>query len=229
MPDVGVVIAAGGKGRRMGSTRPKQFLRIGREMILERTVAAFQHHGLITSIVVVVPKRFVVSVRRALPERSYDKVRAVVAGGRERQDSVRRGLEAFEKPPHIVLVHDGVRPLIDGKTITAVIDAAARYGAAVVATPLTDTVKMEGKKNFAERTLPRHRLWAVQTPQGFRYRLLLKASRAAQKAGYVGTDEASLVERLGRRVRLVVGSADNIKITTPKDLVLAGFLSTGRR
>ncbi len=229
MPDVGVVIAAGGKGRRMGSARPKQFLRIGREMILERTVAAFQHHRLVTSIVVVVPKRFVVSVRRALPARTYGKVCAVVGGGRERQDSVRRGLEAFGKPPRIVLVHDGVRPLIDGKSITAVIGAARRYGAAVVATPLTDTVKMEGKKNFAEKTLPRHRLWAVQTPQGFRYRLLLNASRSAQKAGYVGTDEASLVERLGGRVRLVVGSADNIKITTPKDLVLAGFLSTGRR
>ncbi len=228
MPDVGVVIAAGGRGRRMGALRPKQFLKIGRLSILQMTVAVFESHPLIREIVVVVPRRYVRSTQRSLGRRGRAKVSAVVAGGSDRQQSVRAGLGAFRRAPGIVLVHDAVRPLIDQGSITGVIQAVQRYGAAVLATPVHDTLKLEVRRGFAARTLPREHVWAVQTPQGFLFNLLLKAHAAAAASGFVGTDEASLVERLGKAVRLVRGTDRNVKITTRQDLNLVRILASDR-
>ena len=136
------------------------------------------------------------------------------------QYSVRNGLLCFDREPEIVLVHDAVRPLVAHKEIREVIAQARRHGAAVVGVRVKDTIKIE-KSGFYKKTLRREDLWAVQTPQGFRFEMLMKAHLAAQRSAFLGTDEASLVERLGIPVKIVEGDHRNIKITTEDDLELA--------
>ena len=215
-----MVIPAGGKGRRFGGPRPKQFLPLGGRPLLVHTVLCFERSPLVGRIVVVVPAEQRDAVERMLRRAHCRKVTAVVEGGAERQDSVWNGIEALEPLPRVVLVHDAVRPMVTGRTIAAVARAALRHGAAAAALPVRDTVKREGPRGFTVETVERAGLWAVQTPQGFRARLLVHAHLAAQAAGAVATDEASLVERLGTAVRLVPGDERNIKVTTPGDLAL---------
>jgi len=224
MRRVGVVIAAGGKGVRMGGKLPKQFLLMGRRSVLETTIARFQAFPFVREIVLAVPPLYVQRVRDRLRRRGFAKVTTVVAGGRDRQESVWQGLNAFVRRPDVVLVHDAVRPFVDRSLVDSVVTASRRYGAAVVGTRVRDTVKIEGRPGYYTKTLPRERLWTVQTPQGFRFDLLMKAHRAARESGFLGTDEASLVERIGVQVRIVEGRETNIKITTPGDLILARIL-----
>jgi 2-C-methyl-D-erythritol 4-phosphate cytidylyltransferase len=222
---VAVIIPAGGKGSRIGGAVPKQFLRIGPDAILLRTLKAFQHHKSVQEIVVVIPSDEEARVRAGLRHRGLTKISTIVAGGATRQESVWNGLCSLTRQPDVVLVHDAVRPFITPAVIQQVIADADRFGAAVVGVRVKDTIKVEERKGFYARTLPRDSLWAVQTPQGFRYGLLLRAHRRARKDAFVGTDEASLIERLGRDVRIVPGEESNLKITTPFDLRLARFLS----
>lgn len=217
---VGVVIAGGGLGRRMKHTRPKQFLVLDGKPILVRTTELFDRHPSITEIVVVAPAEYVHRAETLLRVARVRKLSHVVVGGTERQDSVRNGLLSFSQQPEIVLVHDAVRPFVDPAVVRRVIETARRYGAAVAGIALKDTLKI-GKGRLVVRTLDRTKVWAVQTPQGFRYDLLVKAHHAAERAGFIGTDDASLLERLGIPVALVEGSAYNIKITTKDDLKLA--------
>ncbi|HTY58663.1 MAG TPA: 2-C-methyl-D-erythritol 4-phosphate cytidylyltransferase, partial [Bacteroidota bacterium] len=225
-PGVAVIIAAGGRGRRMGGRTPKQFLPLAGVPVIARTIGAFDRVPAVREIVVVVPagalRRTAALVRRG----GFGIVARVVPGGKERQDSVFRGIEACTRRKGIVLVHDAVRPFVSRALIDGVIRAAARYGAAVPALPVTDTIKTHtgGPRGFFSATLPRGELWAVQTPQGFRFGLLRDAHVKAARAGFAGTDDASLVERLGVRVRIVPGSDMNIKITTPRDRKLAESL-----
>jgi 2-C-methyl-D-erythritol 4-phosphate cytidylyltransferase len=200
---------------------PKQFLTLGGMSILERTLSCFHRHPLIGEIVIVAPRAYLARVRRIKKRGGYSKVTAVVSGASERQGSVWQGLNAFVRRPSVVLVHDAVRPFVDRSTVSRVVRAARQYGAAVVATPVRDTVKLEGKSRFFLKTLPREKLWAVQTPQGFRYHLIIAAHRGARMAGYLGTDEASLIERMGRPVRIIPGKERNMKITTVADLAIA--------
>lgn len=226
MLNVAVIIPAGGSGKRMGGAVPKQFLRLGGMTILERSIRVF--HGLraVREIVLVVPAPFVEKTRRLAGRRKFRKVTMVIAGGKERQDSVRIGLEACSPGTDIVLVHDAVRPLVSRKAILAVLAKTRIHGAAVVGVRVKDTIKVESpeKPGFYARTLARDGLWAVQTPQGFRYALLRDAHRKALTARFRGTDEASLVERLGIPVRIVEGSESNMKITTPMDMKLGEYL-----
>jgi 2-C-methyl-D-erythritol 4-phosphate cytidylyltransferase len=224
-----VVIAAGGAGRRYGGSIPKQFLRLGGIPVLQRTIAAFHALRAINEIIVVVPpghvRRTGVLVRRA----GFSKVSRVIPGGRERQDSVWSGLNAFTSSHDLLLVHDAVRPLATRTIIEGVIAAAGRHGAAVAGVPVRDTIKIERRKGFFAGTLDRSSLWAVQTPQGFRSDILLCAHREARHDRFLGTDEASLVERLGVPVRIVPGDERNLKITTRNDLRVAlMYLKTGR-
>jgi 2-C-methyl-D-erythritol 4-phosphate cytidylyltransferase len=230
MPNVAVVIPAGGRGKRMGGTLPKQFLRVGGITILERTVAAFHAVREVGEIVLVVPAAFVPRTVSMVRRGRFVKVTAVVKGGKERQDSVRNGLRACRGRTDLVLVHDAVRPLIQPSVIRTVIRETERYGAAVVGTKVKDTIKIEStdRQGFTSTTPPREGLWAVQTPQGFRFDLLWRAHQEARSAGFQGTDEASLVERLGVPVRIVLGSETNIKITTSADRKLAEILIKGR-
>ena len=213
----------------MGGRTPKQFLPLAGVSIIERTIAVFDAMAAVAEIIVVVPRpslgRTASLVRRA----GFDRVASIVAGGKERRQSVLAGIRACRHRSGVVLVHDAVRPLVSRSVITGVIRAAARYGAAVPALPVTDTIKTRGRarRGFLSRTLPREELWAVQTPQGFRFRLLEEAHRIAARAGVTATDDASLVERLGVHARVVPGADSNIKITTPRDRKLAELLIAG--
>jgi 2-C-methyl-D-erythritol 4-phosphate cytidylyltransferase len=216
-----VVIAAGGSGRRFGGSTPKQFRRLGGTPILQRTIAAFHAVRAIGEIIVVVPASHVGRAEALVRRAGFTKVGRVVTGGKERQDSVWNGLNAFSRVRPIVLVHDAVRPLVGKSVINHVISGAARYGAAVVGIRVRDTIKLEQRRGFFATTLDRRALWAVQTPQGFRSSLLMRAHREARRGRYLGTDEASLVERLGVPVRIITGEERNLKITTPNDLKVA--------
>jgi 2-C-methyl-D-erythritol 4-phosphate cytidylyltransferase len=160
---------------------------------------------------------------------AFTKVKAVVAGGSERQASVRLGLEAcLAADEDLILVHDGVRPLLTADCIDRLLPVAARFGACILAVPVKDTIK-EVAAGVVQGTPDRQRLWQVQTPQVFRLGLLRRAHRQAQRDGYLGTDDAALVERLGEVVAVVEGDYRNIKITTTEDLLIAqAFLTAGR-
>ncbi len=220
-PDVAVIIAAGGTGKRMGGRVPKQFLRAGAHPVLVTTVRAFEAIRSVREIVVVVPRGYAEFTHRLLTRAGCQKIGTVIEGGRERQNSVRAGLDMLSGDPDIVLVHDAVRPFVTGKVIRKVIKESARFGAAVVGVRVKDTIKKEGKRGFYSQTLQRHLLWAVQTPQGFRVPLFKRAHRRALLDGFLGTDDAMLAERLGIPVRIVEGLDANVKITTREDLILA--------
>ena len=212
MRDVAVVIPAGGVGARLGRRTPKQFLRLGGEAILAATVRQFRRHPRLAAIVVAAPAAHVVRARGVLGSGV-----TVVAGGQTRQESVRLALEAAPPAVRVILVHDAVRPFITRRLVDAVLAAARADGAAICALPVAETIKRV-RDGIVEATIERAGLWAVQTPQAFRAEVLREAHDKARRDGVVGTDDAMLVERLGHRVRVVPGLADNVKITTPEDL-----------
>jgi len=221
MRDIAVIIPAGGTGRRMGGRDPKQFLRLGDQPILLRSVRAFERIPAVQQIIIAIPREHIERACRLIRKGRCRRVTAIVEGGRDRQESVRNALNWITGEPSLVLIHDAVRPLVSQRVIGDVIAAAERWGAAVAGVPTKDTIKTEGKRGFFARTLPRHLLWAVQTPQGFHTHLIVKAHHRAHRAGFVGTDDASLVERLRIPVRIVAGDYRNLKITTKDDLRIA--------
>lgn len=216
-----MVIPAGGAGRRMGGATPKQFLKVGGIPIIAITVRAFERLRAVSQIVVVVPPGYAASTARLLRRAGCTKVTAVIEGGKERQDSVRAGLAMITGEPGVVLIHDAVRPFITRRVIEKVVQASVTHGAAVVGVRVKDTIKREGRKGFYRDTLPRHLLWAVQTPQGFTWHLIQRAHTRAARDGFIGTDDAMLVERIGHPVRIVEGEYGNVKITTREDLLSA--------
>jgi 2-C-methyl-D-erythritol 4-phosphate cytidylyltransferase/2-C-methyl-D-erythritol 2,4-cyclodiphosphate synthase len=218
---VAAIIAAGGRGLRMGRALPKQWLTLGGQTILERSLAAFDRHQQVQELIVVIPPEALASSEFVKPATS--KPVRFVAGGARRQDSVANGVDALSTDAQVVLVHDAARPMVSAELISRTIAAAASAGAAIVAVPVHDTVKqvtMEGGVGFVEKTLPRETLFLAQTPQGFR-RDVLDAVVALGREAADATDEASLAERAGYRVQLVPGDPDNLKITTEADLVRA--------
>ena len=224
MPEVAVVIPAGGVGSRFGARTPKQFLRLGTMPILAATVQHFARHPAVRAVVVAAPEPWVTRAGRILGRVVTHTPLTVVAGGRTRQDSVWLALQAAPDDVEIIVVHDAVRPMITRRLVDTVVRAAAAEGAAICALPLTETVKRV-RAERVEATLDRSELWAVQTPQAFRADLLREAHEKARRDGVVGTDDAMLVERLGHPVRVVRGLAENVKITTPEDLRRARFLA----
>jgi 2-C-methyl-D-erythritol 4-phosphate cytidylyltransferase len=208
----------------MGGSVPKQYLRLAGVPILCRTIDLFERLRTVREIVLVVPKQYVAKTRELVSKGGFLKVKQVVPGGKRRQDSVWKGLERIDRAIDVVLVHDAVRPLVREATVRGVIREAHTARAAVVGIPVKDTIKIEGRRGFFTSTLHRDTLWAVQTPQGFHRQLLLNAHEAARQARYLGTDDASLVERLGVPVRIVKGDDWNLKITTQNDLLLARWL-----
>jgi len=227
------IVPAGGIGRRMNARRPKQYLRLGRTPVLVRTLQRLAGATAVSGIVVAVPRERVEATRRLLRTHRVPKVLDVVAGGAERQESVWLGLQAAGQPDW-VLVHDAVRPFITSALIARVLAAAGPTGAATCGLAVRETVKRvredvpPGGEPMVEATLDRAGLWLIQTPQAFRRELLWEAHDKARRDGYAGTDDAVLVERLGGRVAVVPGLAENLKITTPADL-RAARRWTGRR
>jgi 2-C-methyl-D-erythritol 4-phosphate cytidylyltransferase len=216
------LIPAAGQGRRMGGPVEKQFIQIGGRPLLAATLTPFQQCQGIQDIVLVVPEAWVSMVRRSIVDRfGISKVRKIVPGGPERQDSVRLGLHAVDWPCDLVLIHDGARPLVTEEIILRSLRETAVHGATLVGVPATDTIKDVDPDGRVRITLERGRLWMVQTPQTFRRELIVRAHEDAREAGFAGTDDAALVERLGHPVMAIMGSYDNIKVTTPRDLKLA--------
>ncbi|MDP2208475.1 MAG: 2-C-methyl-D-erythritol 4-phosphate cytidylyltransferase [Bacteroidota bacterium] len=216
---VGVVIPAAGIGRRLGSNKPKQFLEIDGIPILQITLQKFQACDAVDCIVVVSHADFIHEVTDLVKKNNFTKIASIVNGGEHRQDSVWNGLkEIIKNNVEIILIHDAVRPFVTDEIIKDVITASEKFGAAVPAVPLKDTIKVSDEKGFLIETLDRNKLFAIQTPQGFQKDLIVKAFEKAYVDNYYATDDANLVERLGEKIKLIEGDYKNIKITTKEDL-----------
>jgi 2-C-methyl-D-erythritol 4-phosphate cytidylyltransferase len=228
------IITAAGAGIRMGGDQAKQFMDLDGRPLLAVTLERFERSPDIEGIVLVVPPGKVDDCRdRIVKKYGLAKVVKVVAGGERRQDSVRLGLEATEGHYPLVLIHDGVRPLVSPELIGRIVRAMNRYRSVIPALAARETIKEADTAGLVVKTHDRRSLWLVQTPQAFRYEDILGAHRRALKENWEEmTDDALLVERTGIPVKIIEGSEENIKITTPKDLALARFLlsrGTGRK
>ncbi len=218
---VTAIIAAGGRGVRFGGALPKQLLLLGGIPVLQRSVDAFVRHERITDIVVALPADLAAAPPPYVS--GAGKRLIVVDGGERRQDSVARAFARVPPSADIVVVHDAARPLVSAELISRTIDAAVEHGAAIAAVQATDTVKRADQRRVIVDTIPRSEIFLAQTPQAFQASVLREALSAASVTE--ATDEAALVERLGRRVVLVDGDARNVKITKPEDLAVAeGFV-----
>ncbi len=220
------IIVAGGKGKRLGG--PKQFLKIAGQPMLAWTVEAFQKTKAIDGIILVVAKEQL-KLARAL---RYSKIIEVVAGGKERTDSVRNGLKELPLSAEIVAIHDGARPMVTPDIIAKSIKLAKRVRAVVVGVPVKDTIKEVWtldpvQRRGGLRTLDRTKLWAAQTPQVFAAQLIGRAYRGS--VGREATDDSMLVEKMGKPVSLMKGSYENFKVTTPEDLRLAEIILRRRK
>ena len=214
------VIVAAGKGRRMGTEVSKQFLPLCGKEILAHSVEKFEKAEKIRDIVLVTGEDSLQDVREMAQEYGWKKIVAVVAGGKERQDSVWNGLQAVSDDTDIVLIHDGVRPFVTEDILNHSIETAMEMGSCVAGVPAKDTIKVCNGENVAVATPDRSTLWQIQTPQTFRKDLIMQAYQKAKAEGFVGTDDASLAEYSGCPVKVIMGSYRNIKITTKEDLLV---------
>ncbi len=229
MGEVAAVVPAAGSGSRMETELKKQFLTLAGVPVLGRALRIIEACRSVGSIVIVVGPGDEAHCAAIARELGLSKITAIIPGGKERQDSVYHGLLALSGRTGTVVIHDGARPLLGVKELDGVIKAAREQGAATTAVPVKDTVKLAGKDGFVSRTLPRSRIWLTQTPQAFRYEIILEAHRRARERNFTGTDDAGLVEQLGLPVKLVPGTYENIKLTTPEDLILAEAIIKARR
>lgn len=221
---VSVIFPAAGQGRRMKVGKNKVFLELKGLPILVRTLLRFSQLQDVGQLILAVGPSEISDVEKMLKGVSGLKPYSVVAGGSERQYSIANCLEFVSEAADIVLVHDAARPLVSAETIQGVINKARDVGGAIAAVPEKNTVKVVSGEGLVLSTPPRESLWAVQTPQGFQRDILIRAYAKAAEDGYLGTDDASLVERLGVPVQVVASDYRNIKITTPEDLVIAEAL-----
>ena len=215
------LIPAAGQGRRLAADVEKQYVPLRGVPILARTLKVFEDHPLVDGIVLAVGGRQRKILEKVILEpHPCRKIIQVVDGGAERQESVARALQAVPPECELVVIHDGVRPLLTSELLTSVVEAAGSGGAALAAIPARDTVKSVGDGQV-KATLDRGGIWLAQTPQAFQASLIRRAHEQAARDQIVGTDDAALVERLGVSVRVVPGSEENIKVTTPADLIVA--------
>lgn len=228
---VAAVIPAAGAGIRMGADRPKQFLAIGGTSILALTLDVFERCEAVRTVVLVVPpEELACCEREVVCGHGLTKVRRIVPGGARRQDSVRCGLEACPPECDIVVVHDGVRPLVRTGLIERIVAEARLHGAAIAALPARETVKEVLEGGWVGRTLDRRKLWMIQTPQAFRFPALIEVHKRAMEQGWGEmSDDAMMLERCGIPVQVIEGAEDNIKVTTPNDLEVARFFLGVRR
>jgi 2-C-methyl-D-erythritol 4-phosphate cytidylyltransferase len=226
---VAAVIPAAGFGTRMEAGLSKQFLSIEGKPVLYYTLSVFENSPFINEIVVVLSREDrKLAEERIFSRFSFKKISFLVDGGSERKDSVYNGLKAVSHDTDYVVIHDGCRPFVTDGMIEKSLSAAKETGGAIVAVPLRDTLKKENQ-GFIEKTVSREGLWQAQTPQTFRYHLLLQAYQGALENRLSVTDDAMLLEQLGLPVKMVPGSLFNIKITLPEDLVLAEMILTHRK
>lgn len=217
---VSVIFPAAGQGKRMQAGLNKVFLELAGKPILVHTLLKFSKVSEVGELIVVVGSEEVAIIEQLLKDIAGLKPYKVVAGGSERQYSVLNGLKCASQAADVVLVHDAARPLVSMATIENVITAARKYGGAIAAVPEKNTIK-EVVDGVVVNTPDRSSLWAVQTPQGFWRDILFAANEKAMQDNFLGTDDASLVERLGKKVHIVMSDYRNIKLTTPEDLIMA--------
>ncbi|QZY54658.1 2-C-methyl-D-erythritol 4-phosphate cytidylyltransferase [Crassaminicella profunda] len=227
---VSVIVAAAGQGKRMNSEVNKQYLNLGHKPVLAHTIEAFDKcFGIDEIIVVIHPDEVEYCKENVINFFGFKKVSKVIAGGAERQGSIFNGLKVVDKRCDLVVIHDGARPFIKEETILYSIDEAIKFEAIGVGVPVKDTIKVVDEEKNIKNTPDRKTLWAIQTPQIFDYKLVLKAHEKAIEDRYLGTDDTVLVERLGKKVKIVMGSYDNIKITTPEDLYIGEAILKNRK
>lgn len=214
------LVMAAGSGQRLGLEQHKPYLSLLGHPIITYSVRAFEDCPAVDDVIVVADKNLLNQCRTTLDEYGFSKVSQVIPGGQRRQDSVFNGLAAASDASDAILVHDSARPLVTGGLAQKALDGLPGWDGVVVARPAVDTVKWtEGQR--VQRTLDRERVWLAQTPQVFRAAALREAHQAAKRDHFLGTDDASLMEWRGYKVKVVLGDETNIKITTPVDLKLA--------
>ena len=216
---VSVIIPAAGAGKRMGGNQKKQYLHLKGKPVLYHTIKAFNAHPLITEIILVAPIDELEFIRLEIAT-EFDKISAIVAGGKERQDSVMNGLAKVSESATIILVHDGVRPLIQAKQIDDICQALQDNDAAVIAVPEKNTVKLV-ENGFVVATPERSKVWSIQTPQGMKADVFRLCYNKLSTQNVLGTDEAMIAENFGYKVAVIPGDYKNIKLTTPEDLQIA--------
>ena len=222
---VNAVIVAAGEGKRMGGHAPKPFLPLGGRAIILRTLDRFVASQ-VRKVVVVAAEKEISGCEELIRSDSRLGGLEIVfqSGGLRRQDSVGRGLARLDPDCEVVVIHDGVRPFVSPRLIDRCIEAAFKEGAVVTGLPVRDTIKVISADRQVKETPPRDSLWEIQTPQVFRTEIIREAFRRAAGDGAEATDDAMLVERLGKRVAVLEGESTNIKITTPEDLLFAEAL-----
>jgi 2-C-methyl-D-erythritol 4-phosphate cytidylyltransferase / 2-C-methyl-D-erythritol 2,4-cyclodiphosphate synthase len=219
------IIPAGGSGKRLEADMAKQYLLLAGIPVLVHALQVFQQSAVIDEIILVVPGKDINYVRNEIIKKyCLTKITQVVAGGMERQDSVQNALAAVDGNCDIVMIHDGVRPFVTEEMIGDVVAAIKDHQAVSLGVKAKDTIKEAEDNDLVLKTIPRQNLWLTQTPQAFRLDILKRAYDVAGRDNYYGTDDASLVERLGIKVKMVRGSYNNIKITTAEDLIMAEAL-----
>jgi 2-C-methyl-D-erythritol 4-phosphate cytidylyltransferase len=215
------VILSAGKGSRMKAEINKQFLLLQNKPVIVHALEAFEQCSEIDEIIVVAASDELQYFRTNIIDKfNFNKVRGVIAGGLERQQSAYNGLKSISQDCEIVLIHDGARPFVSQQTIIDCINEAKICGAASAGMPSKDTIKLVDENDMVTLTPPRDRVWQTQTPQAFKRTLIIEAHEITQNKGITATDDAMLVEMLGYPVKMVAGSYENIKITTPDDLSL---------
>ncbi|HCX64573.1 MAG TPA: 2-C-methyl-D-erythritol 4-phosphate cytidylyltransferase [Eubacteriaceae bacterium] len=221
-PYVSAIVVAAGLGSRMKSGVNKQYLYLNGKPVLSHTLKAFEKCELIDEVILVISKSDEeLCTKEVLKAEKIKKVKKVVYGGNSRQESMYNGLLEVNNKADVVITHDGARPLVHQSILLKSIEATLEHGASVVAVPVKETIKVVDENYQVKDTPNRAELWAVQTPQTFRYDLLVEAHEQARASDYTGTDDAMLVEKLGHSIKIVKGHYDNIKITTPEDLIIA--------
>jgi 2-C-methyl-D-erythritol 4-phosphate cytidylyltransferase len=223
------IILAAGMGKRMNAGKNKVFLSLGKKPIIFYTISAFEKNSDIKKIVIVTKEEEIAYFQKLSKKYKFNKIKAVIGGGKERQDSAYNALKYLKKESgrnkkSVVVFHNGANPFVTKLEISQSIKEAKKYGACAIAHPTKDTVKEVDKKGLVIRTLERKKLWNMQTPQTISFDLALEAFSKAYEDDFLGTDDVSLVERLGKKVRVIEGSPNNFKITTPLDIELAKII-----
>jgi 2-C-methyl-D-erythritol 4-phosphate cytidylyltransferase len=222
---VGVVIPSAGIGTRFGGEKPKQLIAINGIPILRLTIQKFQECDAVDFIVIASHFDYIDDIKQLVQSENLTKVKSVVVGGKHRQDSVWSGINEIVKfDVDILLIHDAVRPFVSNKIISNVIQAVKEYEVAIPAVAPKDTIKISDNEGFIITTPDRNILFAVQTPQGFKTKIIVEAFQKAYADKFYGTDDSSLVERLGKKVKIIEGDYRNIKITTKEDFEYASYL-----
>ncbi|MFP7480042.1 2-C-methyl-D-erythritol 4-phosphate cytidylyltransferase [Terribacillus saccharophilus] len=220
------IVLAAGQGKRMQAGHNKQFLTIGQKPLIVHTLNVFDQDPWCRSITLVVSYSDRELMQQLLAAQKWTKPINLTEGGSERQESVLMGLEALPDKSGIIFIHDGARPFVTIERLHALAEACLEHRGAILAVPVTDTIKL--RRGNRLETMDRGLLWAAQTPQAFDYQLIYDAHVSAKVDGVLGTDDASLVERLDQDVFIVEGSYDNMKLTTPEDLYKAEAFLNGK-